>query len=384
MRYYRRKRYENKRARKVFFRIFFVLMAAVLITVGATLLGHYVKKLVEEAEREIASADVTPDPAETSGGKGYYTTGLHEIPATVSALAVDPFGEAELATLLSDLKQSFDAAAVKLTDDGTLVYLSPSRLSYIGLPSAELPENGTSTGFEQLKAFGTAVKTENLRMCAVMEATRESGKADGALLPAADKAILPELAGLGFDEVIFTGLGALTDEVDEYLTSLVNDMIPVGAVFSYDDYMDPRNEKRFRILSAAGVLLCVDLDTDDEAEIAYATEERYFDLRNADSVYHLYYVLDSEDSAVLTEQYTALREVKADRVLVASAVSPATLSGDSAVGETDAAETAPPPETGSPVNPYATTGGDYPEETAPRDETSAPDDGVYRGEDSWW
>ncbi len=382
MRHYRRKRYENKTAKKVFFRIFFVLMAAVVITVIATLIGHRVKEMVEEAERKIDAVETSWDETEDNGGKGHYIAGVFETPVTVSAFAVDPLAETELAPLLNDIKSDFDTIAVNLTKDGTLIYLSPARLSFIGLPEVTQLPDGTGEGYENLKTFGSIVKTENFRMCAVMEATRAGERGEGTLLPDADKAMFPELLGLGFDEVIFTGLSPLTDEDVDYLSALVNDMMPIGVLLSYEDYIDQRNEKRLRLLSAAGVLLCVDPGTEGETDIAEATAERCAALRNAESVYHLRYVLTSGDASVLREQYAVLSAWDAKRKMILTPIAPAALTDETAEEETTGEDTMPEKETEVPVNPYATTtsNGVQPDE---KGETGSEGE-VYRGDGSWY
>ncbi len=372
MRTYRRKRYENKTAKKVFFRIFFVLVTAVVITVAASFMGNRLKKMVEEADRIMAEAEISAAEADTPE-KGHYIPGLPTEPARLSALAADPFSE-DLSARLNELKGSFDAVTVILTGGGDMIYLSPAMVTYLRLPADEVLSDGTSDSYEAMKAFGAAVKTENLRLVAVMDATRTTDSAGGTLLPEADQALLPELAGLGFDEVIFTGLSSPTEEATAYLTSIVNDMIDVGAVFSSDAYGEGKNEKNLRLLSAAGVILCADLGSADGEETAAVLGE----LRNAAGLYNLRYVLTARDLVTLSAQYGVLLHENGDNLMILTPVSPEELTAE-ALPETALPETETPEETGSAVNPYATTT----VETTEEGETIPEEDEVFKGDGSW-
>ncbi|MBE6599328.1 MAG: hypothetical protein E7638_07805 [Ruminococcaceae bacterium] len=374
MRYYRRKRYENGRAKKVFFRILFVLAAAIIITVAASFAGNRVKKMVEEAQREIDSAETTD--AASAKKDSHYTTPLLSAPISVRALGIDPFGDEDAAGQMSDMKDSFDTVSVNLRNDGTLIYLSPAVMEFLGLPTTDITSDGTSSAYERLRSFCTAVKKENLRLSAVLEPTHGDGD---SFFPDCDKELVKELTELGFDEVIFTGFDALTDEAADYILSLCDNVIRVGAVFPYEVYMDGRNEKPLRLLSASGVILCADPGADVRERAAETVKEQCTEIRNAAGLYHLRFFLATEDEAILSEQYKALCASDIENIQIAPAVSPDVLTG-AALAETQIPETEAKEETTSPVNPYITTT----VETTEEGEVIPEEDEIFRGDGSWY
>jgi len=396
VRYYRRKRYANKTVKKVFLRILFVIAAALVITGLSILLGNHLLRMVEAAEKEILSADPEPVTGDSSKPSGYYSTELPEdTELTVFAVGYEPAEGEDLSAGLELLKNNFDTISVNITENGELVYVSPAMLSFARMDAEDLMTETNTAAFDRITDFGSAVKTENLRMCAVMEASRS----DGHLLAAADKALLPELVGFGFDEVIITGIENVTEELSLYLANLENDMISVGVVLPAEAYLNEANEKMIQRISASGVFLCVDLGSDqyESDEIRTRVRRMCTSLRNSFDSHNLRVFIDNENPQDVAAEYAVLARLNILNVQITTAVAYETLA--SALPETlrndepDVEETQE--ETGADLNPYVTTAPEteLPEtaevpgtaetsDTGKETETSA--DTYYRGEDSWY
>lgn len=390
MRYYRRKRYANKTAKKVFLRILFVMAAAVIITGLAILLGNHIKTMVEEADRMIQSADTAYVSGDNSRPAGYYAMELPtEEEISVFAVGVNIDSESDLTGQLEAVKANFDTVSVDITDNGKLVYVSPAMLSFARMPADEIMTEAVSESYNQIKNLGTAVKTENLRMCAVMEVSCS----DGSLVAEADKALLTELAGFGFDEVILTGFESVSEGIPAYLAGIANDMISVGVVFPVEAYLDEDNDKVIQRISASGVFLCVDLGMDQHEadEINKKVRKLCSSLRNSFDSLHLRVIIDADDPAVICAEYTALMASNIENIQITNEISYEALSADlpdDMQSDIPAAEETSS-ETGAAVNPYITTTVDEPEpeteaESETETEAEAGSEEYYRSEGSWY
>lgn len=387
MRYYRRKRYASKTAKKVFLRLLFVIAAAAVITGLAVLLGNHVKTKVEEADKAIQSADTAFVSQEKPSPSGYYAMEPPvDKPVSVFAVGVKNRDNADLSEQLKTIKENFDTVSVNITESGRLVYISPAMLSFARLPTDKIMAETGLESYELIKNLGAAVKAENLRICAVMEVSRS----DSGLLAEADKALLSELAGFGFDEVIITGFNAVSEDIPAYFTEIANDMISIGVVFPAEVYLDEDNDKIIQRISASGVFLCVDLgmDLSETEKIDEEVRKSCTLLRNSFDSHNLRVIIHTDDAESICTEYAALMELNIDNIQITNEISyemlaaafPGDMPSNSASNEEE-----PSAETGSLVNPYVTTTvnettADTEKQTEDEPETTD----YYRSESSWY
>ncbi len=371
MKYYRRKRYSEKKSKKRLLRVLFVLAAAGVITVSASALGNHLKEKVEEADRRLAALETGTETVGAEESPVHYTAELPTERVSVFAAGY-AFGEDGDFSSLSEMKARFDTVSVSLTENGVLIYPSPALLAL-----SRVPTDGTAWGegamtYDGLRSFVSSAKGEGLRVSGVLEASRVGGE----LVPSVDLALLRELSGLGFDEVIVTGLSEMTAEVFTYLTELAEKGdVTVGAVFPAEEYSDAAKEKQFRMLSAAGVVLCADLNADrfplEEAD--ENVRRLCAELGGVIGTHGMRIFLDSSDEDYIRAEYHALRGYGIGNIQITKAISYAVLAENDAMREEETEK-----ETVEP-NPYASTGANQSPAKETEGETTAAD-----GSDPGW
>ncbi len=378
MRYYRRKRYTDQRTKKVVLRILFVIITAAVIAVLASFLGNHVKKMVEEAENRIAGTETGLDQTEAEPPLQHFNTAVPGEKISVSAVGI-AMGEEGLVPEPAVLKGQFDTVSVNITENGRLIYVSPALVALTRLPSDGSEGESDFTGYEKIKELAGEVKSENLRLCAILEASQ----AGGVLLTENDKALVSEFVGLGFDEVILTGFDEISGDVVSYLSRLAGNRISVGVVFPAEEYLDSDNEKLIRMISASGVFLCADLNIDhyplDEAD--RRTQTLCSKLRNSITSQNLRIFIDSDDESYIGAEYASLLKIKIDNIQFTSPRSYEALMASTSdpSDETGAAEGNA--ETGENENPYAVTGGT---ETGAAEETAETESTDVGARDPGW
>jgi len=367
LKYYRRKRHGDKRTRKVVLRILFVLFAAAVIAVLSSLLGNHLKKMVEESAETTSVGEMVDPSEEGEPSIERFPTGTPGEKITVSAIGIDLSWNEESGESLSEIKEHFDTVSIPVSENGSLVYTSPALLDYLRIPTEESQWEAVFAGYRGLRELCSLVKAEGLRLSAVMEASHWES----------DKVLVGELVSLGFDEVIVTGFDEITGEALSYFSAISGDSVDIGAVFPAEEYLKAENERRIRLLSASGILLCVDLNTDRSPfdEVEKRTKTLVSKLRSAIEEYHVRFFLDTEDEQYICEEYKALLEYKAENIQITKQISHEELTANvadrSQVPQDDGAETM------APVNPYITTApaeseGDQTDQTA----SETTDDGV--------
>lgn len=391
MKYYRRKRRAGKTVKKVFFRILFVLISALVIAVVAVLLGKRLEMTVADAEKKMESADTDHASEENIRPAGYYSTELPENARSVFAVGINPIKDDDFLERLETVKENFNAISVKITEDGKLVYVSPAMLDFARIPTENITASAEDTGYERLKNLGMAAKTENLRMCALVEASKQ----DNRLLPEADKVLLAELGALGFDEAIITGLETVSENVTSYLVEISNDTVSVGVLFPEDFYRNEANDKLIQRISVSGVFLCVNFDTaqyETKEEINRKIRKKCVSLRSSFDSHNLRVIIDSDDVDVIQAEYAALTASNLENIQVVQEIAYETLAADFA--DTESSELPAEKETnrvGSEVNPYVTTTtttaedlSEHPSETEKDTEEETVEEEYYRSEGSWY
>lgn len=367
MKYYRRKRYADKRTQKIALRILFVIAAAVIISVLASILGNHVKKMVEDAENRINAVE-TGASENDAPFLGNLNTELPGEKTAASAIGISLMPAEELVPVLASLGDLFDTVSVKITEGGSLVYTSPAMLTLARVPADDPLWSAADLSKGEMEAFASTVKGAGLRLSAVLEASVYEGK----VLAENDSALVKELAEMGFDEVIITGLGEITDKLPSYLSAVSHETVSVGVIFPMEDYLNQKNKGILRTVSQSGVLLCAELTVEEGDTAEKEAKALLSTFRSTIETHNLRMVVTSSDDSMVSGAYRALVGSKITNIQIISPISPEALreaaadllGGDGDETGSGAAETAVP------ENPYIVTS---PDETDAGEEETTQD-----------
>ena len=233
MRYYRHRRKASQKAKTIFFRILFVLTAAVVITGMAILTGKALLNKVEKATEELESS--VPPSGNAAGRVNRDESDLAEEAYSslqVFAAGLDlPYHETEdsLFARIHTIAESCDTVSVKVTGQSGLLYTSPALSELVRMPAV----TGDNPLYDRLSLTVTAAKARNLRLSAVMTSSlRMLESATAALV---DSTIAAELYAMGFQEILLTDIlpyDADTDTINNarrYLQSMQNTLSGSGS-----------------------------------------------------------------------------------------------------------------------------------------------------------
>lgn len=393
MRSYRSKRTRNHgvKAKKIIFRILFVLIAAIIIAVLTIMLGNHLLKKVEKLENEenITPAD-TEQPA-IDAPEEYIITST--VAPSVFAVTVDVRDYEDTAALgekIADLSLHYDTLIIRLDDGkGGLIYSSPAVCSILGLPVAE--EDST---LEVVRSAIKTAKNNRMRLCAVIPSSLE--KSSYASASVIDSALIAELAGLGFDEVMiqFSGNGEFNRQtslsLQEYLLECDEKTLSaclIGVTLPAEYYVEASYAKYIQTVASATSFLGINFSTEGmttTTEIFSSVSHEITTLLGSFTVYNMRLIIDDGDIAAVAAEYTASVHSNIENVCIMGTYLPDEMAYDQNAS-VDIEETTPEtdaPETESPENPYASTG-DYYGDGDNTNETSPVEDDD-KSDKPWW
>ena len=399
----RRTGVRSKSKRRIIFRVLFVVIAAAVITALAVLLGNYLGKKAAQAEKELddtvaeipvtepAESDLLPEGVPADG----QADGLKIIAADIAieGVSIDDIGEK-----MWGLDDEYNAVSVRVTRDGKLIYLSPAVMELSGLESPAAPdEKEDCASLPAIRDVVSAAKGLGLRTSCILgtvPAVLGDGE-DAKMRLRTDVAVVGELSGAGFDEIVIDGLigdegtldFATLSAVIEYLAALrgASGEVDLGVVLPARVYLDAPTAGQIVTLEKYTDLLAIGVQTGDalSAEAAYdAVEESCYNLKGKFSAHNLRAIITSTNTQAAFGAYRALRDLSVANVQFCAYVpSPAAALTEPQPEE----EPAAPAETEEKTNENALTGEKYaemgqetagsdepPETEPPTDETSAP------------
>ncbi|MBE6614878.1 MAG: hypothetical protein E7631_06205 [Ruminococcaceae bacterium] len=393
MRYYRYRRKASQKAKTIFFRILFILAAAVLVTGFAVLTGNLLLQKVENAEEQLESS--VPPSGNAAGREEntppLTTDGYSSLNVFASGLDLILHDtEDSLFARVHTIAQTYNTVSVEVTRGGELVYVSPALSTLL-----RMPDTGVNTEFyTRLLNTITAAKAQNLRLSAVMSSSL--GRMDNDTAALIDSTIAAELYVMGFDEILFTDL--LTAEADtdainnarRYLQA-VHDALSgtgsfsMGACLPSSIYLDAENAKQVQMLSSVVDFLAMDASALTVANTGAMTlSEVCAALAGNFEVYNLRVVLKTADPVLLSAQYNTLVHLDITNVQFIRETTPESMIAaeipeiEIPIVEAETEESIPT------TNPYATT--------SPKDEAgnpipteTEPEETYYKTEgDSWY
>ena len=400
MRYYRFRRKASQKAKTIFFRILFVLAAAVIITGLAILTGNLLLQKVENATEALESS--VPPSGNAAGRIETTDTELPEEAYSslqVFAAGLDlPFHETEdsLFARIHTIAQTYDTVSIgitgrdALTGTESLLYTSPALTTLLRMPAI----TGDNILYTRLSNAVTAAKAQGLRLSAVMSSSLSH--LDSATAALVDSTIAAELYTLGFQEILLTNIlpgDADTDTITNarrYLQSVQNALsgtgsFSVGAALPVSVYLDAVNAKQVQMLASAVDFLAMDAaDIPVSGESGMTLEEICVSLTGSFQVYNLRVLLTSRNTTLLAAQYNTLIRMNITNIHFLGEVSPETLieptlpEAAPEEAETTAEDTIPQ------TNPYATTLPSDGTGSIPSGKEDEPAETFYRTEGGSW
>lgn len=297
------KRYRTYTAKKfkVWKRVIFFAVVALIIFLLSMVLGNHLKKKVENADYDKTKVEETTAPIkdERPAKDDAPSVEHDEAYGKVKAGYLDLSGvkdSVEVSGAVSRLKgEGYDCFSFVLTDeDGNLTYASPAVEESSRLPSSE--------ALVPISILSEAVKSAHgagLRTSCVITASDSLS----------DDLVFSEIGEMGFDEIIVRGFEKYieidNDRVEE-IRSYVNRIrtaaggeIAVGVCFSADFYKAARNAPYIEKIYKFSNFLSIDMTGANEAVASNVTA----DLAGSFSLYLLRPLISGSD----TENASAVR-----------------------------------------------------------------------------
>lgn len=360
MRYYRRNRSGSSKTKKIFLRILFVLVSALVITVLAVLLGIWLKQKVASAESleyaypEHETAEVPPVSAEDVSMDSPTVHG-----AGLDVTAYD--SEDEIVLSINQLSDYYDTLTLPLTDEnGKLVYTSPALCDLMRMPA---PESNPNYGL--VSSAVTAGQAKNMRICAMITPS------DEVMI---DAALISELAHLGFDEVVFVPeFGesinySAANKLRSHLTDCseeTENACSIGVLIPSAYYLRASDAKQIQMIASASDFLAITFESDKTPTTteAYRTvTSEISSILGSFSVYNMRVILTDSSSEILSAKSKACTDKGINSISLTSPVLPTEMI----FSDEYHAETALPVETESvqtvpgETNPYSAGSTTYP------------------------
>lgn len=358
----------KKTKKQTLFRILFVLVAALILFILSVLLGRYLKN-ASDSSKQLSSEWLDTESTQTEAAE-LYPDGVpikdDVSPREICAADID-ITSADADTLcekIDSLASLYNAVSVRVSNaDGTLVYASPALMEYVRLDperadnsaTAEVTQSAAVTDkpadedkdgedsdngdtkadpdsvtveydiFENLKTVAEYTHSRSLYTVCIISADGAVSE-DGVLSEACcerDSVLAGELAELGFDEILITGLFDGDSQLPhETLRAIISYLARLrastgdarlGVNLSDSAYLIPQNASSIKTLSEYADFLSISIETAaEDADRAYSSVyDNCYSLKGNFSMYTLRALVNSEDEAIASAMYASLRELSA-------------------------------------------------------------------------
>lgn len=388
MRSYRSKRSGNAKVKKILFRILFVIIAAIVITVLTILLGNHLLDKVNSLDDEVNDPANETQETVVAPSNEYIVTSTEAPSVSAAAIDVRKFESTdEMIEKIRDLSSHYDTLIVKLADkNGGLVYPSPAICQMLGIPYSN--ENPT---LDIVISAVSAARVRNMRLCALIPSSLENSASAAASV--IDGALIKELTGFGFDEIMiqcdgieeggFSHNSALSLQIylDECKKNSESSSY-IGIILPAELYLDASYAKHIQIIASTVSFLGIDFSIDGmttSTEIFSSVSHDITSLLGSFNTYNMRHIISSGDVVAMAAEHTASVQNQMKNVCVMEPLTPAELEYDrnaTVEPEETAAETDSPTPEVPESNPYASTADKYPDAPKPSgneaDETEPP------------
>ncbi len=349
------------------FRIVFVLVAAIVITLATVILGHYLQKMVDDAggteeENDYLGDEIAREEIDTSL-LGYDSR-------TVFGCGINVTGfenNAALESKIIELSSYYDTLNISITDaSGNFIYTSPALCELLKLP---VPENNVT--YELIEATIKSAKAVGMKTCIIMAPSDYTADSSAIV----DATIADEMASLGADEILFRPKLSSDDYINyniavairSYFFDLreeISDGLSIGIVLPSRAYEKVSNTKQLQMIASVVTFMAIefDADVDDTPDTAHRdVTNTISSLIESFRTYNLRIILRDTNEDILAASYTAAINNSINNIAFTTSVIPTSLSYSENNNQNLEAESEP--ETESPAdrtNPYAEV--EHPEE----------------------
>lgn len=390
MRYYTRRSGGGKLS-KIVFRVFFVICAALVITILSALLGNYLKNKIAAAEEAMKeskeAAGIQLSREETleiyEGGKSNFTM------RGAGIVLTDCGGKDELVLAVNTLAEYYDTLLIPINgEDGTMLYSSPALKAVTRQPDEIDGLNimaDENAAYSLLSSSASAAKAKNMNICAIMTPSRNIESPKNAAF--IDSLVISELYDNGISRVMLK-FAPQTEEdesyprwIQSYISALDAEKSELGFAFCSEYLIDASGVKQVQNLAESGAFLGVyfDTDTGSYGDIYDEITHELNSMLGMFSVYKLNVLINADENA--SAIYSACTDAGITSVSFIGYILPDSLSYGASDNSGENNAEAEPETEHDPrdfTNPYASKSGDYPNE--PEDEN--PDDENYGGEEN--
>ena len=243
----------------------------------------------------------------------------------VEGVSIDDVGET-----MWGLDDEYDCISIRVTRDGKLIYLSPAALELAEIePPAAPDEKEDCASLPALRDIVSSAKELGLRTSCIYGTTPAvlgEGE-DAGMRLRIDRAVIGELSGAGFDEIVIDGLigdemtldfGTLSAMIG-YLASLRDAAgeVDLGVVLPARVYLDTPTASQIVTLEKYTDLLAIGVSAADaaDAETAYnEVEGNCYNLKGNFSVHNLRAIITSDNVQAAFGAYRALRDLSVANV----------------------------------------------------------------------
>ncbi len=320
MSYYRRNRTGSTRTKRIFVRILFVLVAALIITVLSVFLGIYLRHKVDSAEAMEYEYPETESPEISSLPDNYVS--LDAITVYGAGLDVTKYSsEDEIVLLINNLAEYYDTLTLTLSDDsGNLIFTSPALCRAL-----RMAEPQTTPIFDLIASAATAGQAKNMRICALIPPS------DDAEL---DAILIDELAAAGFDEILFTpdfgeSINYLhANKFRTFLTDCQENMksdCSIGVLLSSAHFLRTADANHIQMIASAADFFGVSFSTEGNQTTTSAYRTVYGEISSmlgSFSVYHMRVILSDTASDILSAKIKACTDKDIRSISITSPVLP--------------------------------------------------------------
>ncbi|MGN1410166.1 MAG: hypothetical protein ACI4XJ_08315 [Eubacteriales bacterium] len=385
MRYYRR-RSGGEKMSKLVFRVFFVICAALVITILSALLGNYLKNKIAAADeamsesKEAAGIQLSREEnTETyADGKSTFTM------RGAGILLTDYAGRDELVLAVNTLAEHYDTLLVPINaEDGTMLYSSPALKSLTRQPDVQNYgndgyEKADESAYSLLSSASSAAKAKNMNICAVMAPSQHIDSPKSAAF--IDSLVISELYENGISRVMVKFAAPNEDDenysrwIQSYVSTLDAENSELGFAFCSDYIINASGVKQVQSLAESGAFLGVYFDalTGSYEQIYAQITHSLNSMLGMFSVYNLNVLIDADENTAA--MYNACTDAGITSVSFLGYVMPDKLSSDASDYGSEPDRQAEPETEHNPedfTNPYASTADNYSDKSESSDETES-------------
>jgi len=360
IKYYRHHHRSGAKIKRFIFRLLFVIVMAVIITVLAIILGNLLLKRLNTADEILETAPQPnvqeEDPENISADiiKNNYKSvfGVSILPSTYKSTDA-------IMNEIQILNPHYDTLGIHIiNENGNLIYNSQALSAALHFPYIQEDKS-----VSELKNIVSTAKKNRMMPSAILRISENDIKNDSSYYFVG--LLINELSQIGFNEVLLVPDGIseekFADTQAEHITALlkgakklIKSNCKIGILFPADVYLGVSNAKYIQIISTYVSFMGISFQGGKVALDTYnATNEIISSLLGNFNVYNLRVVIDDTAPLLISAKYAACVDNNIKNIQFMTKILPDELTPVSDSPDTDSVETESGKES-VPINPYAT------------------------------